>query len=385
MSSCPYCFTDMPPWMMYTWACTSGQCPATPDRDASQFHGMEFRTGPQAWLRWSDGVQWPPPAPRCNTCQTPMTETCPSCRYSLLPAWRTAATTCVAMSGARTTGKSLYLAVLVKQLEQLGEQLNVIVGPANDATRDTYRDVYERPLYEERGIMAPTPRADTADSYQREPLIFDLGTWVGQRRYLVLRDVAGEDLEATAANERALSFFSRADGVTFMFDPLRVPEVRDQLHELLPVQMNLGGDPKTVLLNTMKLVAGSTPKLAVVLSKFDAMQLLSSVRGTEWARIMSNSGAAFLRDPSLSRRGYQEEDGQLLHEEVRSLLQKLNARSIVTAVENPGSGLPLQHRFFAVSSLGAAPSGEAIHRSGIAPFRCLDPIRWIMAGSGVLE
>lgn len=311
-------------------------------------------------------------------------EVCPRCHHVLPVGIREFTVTCVAMAGARSTGKSLYVAVLIKQLEQLAERMNQTFGPLDESTRRTFADVYESPLYEERGMMQGTPPSNTLNAYQREPLIFNLGISSGRRHLLVLRDVAGEDLEAAGVESRRLEFFAHADGVFFMFDPLRVQEVRDQLQGLLPEQARLGGDPKVVLGNVLALVGAGSPKVAVILSKFDAMQALRSVQGTEWSAIMSNPGAAFLRDSPGGARAYDDADGELLHEEVRSLLYKLDATTMITAVENPITGRQLTHRFFAVSALGDSPNGEQLHRRGIAPFRTLDPLRWLLSGTGVL-
>ena len=62
----------------------------------------------------------------------------------------------------------------------------------------------------------------------------------------------------------------------------------------------------------------------MILSKFDALRILRDVEGSEWSLIMSNAGAAYLRDTSDAPH-YDEAGGQLLHEEVRSLLTRLNA------------------------------------------------------------
>ncbi len=98
---------------------------------------------------------------------------------------------------------------------------------------------------------------------------------------------------------------------------------------------------------------------------------------------MSNAGASFMRDSSASRQ-YDELDGQLLHEEVRSLLLRLNGASIVTGVENPSNGIRLLQRYFVVSALGQPPAGNRLSRRGIAPFRCVDPLRWVTTGYGAL-
>lgn len=387
MTRCPQCFHLLSE-QRYTWSCRSGKCTAAPDEVASGYRGVAV-VAPGPFYAADRPVvtkrsSWSPPATViCRECGVPADEMCPDCHYPLPAGWREAQATCIAMAGARATGKSLYIGVLVKQLEQLFDRVGATLEPATETTRDTYGSEYERPLFEERGIMRPTPRADTENSYQRDPLIFSMGTWSGQRRYLVLRDVAGEDLEASSSSTQHLAFFAHADGVFFMFDPFRVTEVRDQLADLVPAQRNQGGDPKTVLANLMRILGGAAPRVAVILSKFDAIQALRDVSGTDWSQVMANPGAAFSRDPSLDPAGYQEIDGQLLHLEVRSMLQRLHAGPIVTAIENPTSGVPLPHRFFAVSALGESPNGESLHSRGIAPFRCLDPLRWVLADFGV--
>jgi hypothetical protein len=122
--------------------------------------------------------------------------------------------------------------------------------------------------------------------------------------------------------------------------------------------------------------------MAVILSKFDALRALGDVEGSAWRQVMSNAGAAFMRD-SPETREYDETDGQLLHAEVRSLLQRLDG-SIVTGVENPSSGIRLDHRYFVTSALGQPPQGDRLNPRGIAPFRCVDPLRWVTASYGVL-
>ena len=82
---------------------------------------------------------------------------------------------------------------------------------------------------------------------------------------------------------------------------------------------------------------------------------------------------------------YDETDGDQIHEEVRSLLMALGATGMVNAVENPRSGRQVRHRFFAVSALGAPANINGQDVKGIAPFRVLDPLRWVMAQKQLLE
>lgn len=386
MTKCPRCFSvlddDSYAWMVSPEA--DGQ--RYRDEIASAYVGAEVHCGRIRLLNRRPGYSAPlrPSATDVGRqLKAPVVEICPVCHFVLPTAWREGHAVCIAMGGARATGKSLYVAVLVKQLELLCERLGVAMEPATTAAAAAYTSNYEKPLFEERGLMPPTASARTQASYQREPLIFSIGAWQGVPRYLVLRDVAGEDLESNTLDGPPFRFFGNADAVFFLFDPLRVQSIRDQLHDLLPPQSWSGGDPRSVLSNLLRAVGPGRPRLAVVLSKFDAVRALNRVQGSAWSEVMSNAGAAFMRD-SFAARYYDDRDGQLMHEEVRSLLLRLNGGSIVAGVENPSSGVRLPHRYFAVSSLGQAPIGNRLNPRGIAPFRCVDPLRWVTAPYGVL-
>jgi hypothetical protein len=113
------------------------------------------------------------------------------------------------------------------------------------------------------------------------------------------------------------------------------------------------------------------------------MQALSDVQDAQWRRIMANPGAAFSRDPGIRQLTYDRADGDLLHEEVRSLLHLLNAKKFVNALA-PRQGAARDFRFFTVSALGEATHGEKLHPRGIAPFRCLDPLRWVLDRNGII-
>lgn len=277
------------------------------------------------------------------------------------------------MAGARSTGKSIYIAVMVKQLAQLARH-GMTVTPADDATVRNYREHYEGPLYVQRNIMVPTGSSRLQAAYQRAPLVYSVRAPHGGQWFLAIRDVAGEDLEPeNAIDGTQLSFFSRADGVMFLFDPLAVPAVRNSLSDAMQPQVS-GADPAQVLERTLELMGGpGRRRLAVVLSKFDAVQALGRVERSPLRSTMQNLGAACLRDPG-PLTGYDEGDAQLLHEEVRSLLNKLGAEALVGRLQ----WAEIEHRFFAVSALGEAPIDEALHGRGIAPFRCLDPVKWFL-------
>lgn len=349
------------------------------DPVASAYAGREVRMGVVTLARRHEWAgEWPPaPDPPCDP-------VCPTCHFVLPQHWYHGNAICLTMAGARATGKTVYIAVLIKQLQRFAARLDREVFPANDETVRRFRDEYEKPLFEDRGILQPTPRASLHGSYQHDPLIFNLGEWGRKRQYLVIRDVAGEDLEAADVGGLSWEFFSRADAVLFLFDPLCVGEIANQLRDLVPPPSSLGGDPRHVLHTMTNLIGNGSPKLAVILSKFDALQALSVVEASAWGAMMAQPGAAYNRDPSLFARTYDENDGQALHEEVRSLLTRLDAGPALTTMVNPVTGRQYEHRFFAVSALGASPEGDKLSDRGISPFRVTDPVRWVLAGSNVM-
>jgi hypothetical protein len=382
MVKCPNCFTNLEGLGRAAFVCEQEFCGPRLDEAATAYHGSEVR---MMRVREVSAAGIVPDSATCEGCGKPTsTQVCPVCHYQLPPAWRMMPTLCVAMAGARATGKSFYIAVMKRQLERLfSEGGRTSFDYATPTTRNLYEERYQRPLYEARQVIKPTPRAAQSPA-ERAPLIFRIGVATGGMAHLVIRDVAGEDLERGSLADRAFDFFALADAIIFMVDPLKVRSVQQMLMGLVP-DTGVGADPMVVLntLLTKLREPGRAPAhvpIAVVLSKFDVLHELACVQGADWSKIMSNHGAAFLRDPSMLSLAYDDRDGRLLHEEIRSLLQRMDAAALVRQVE---SASPTA-RYFATSSLGQHSLGEDLHPRGISPFRCVDPMKWVLARAGMI-
>lgn len=382
MSKCPRCFVPLPPDV---WAFTETE-PALPDIDdvASAYLGHPVQMGPVNVIQTAPGAAPTQEQACAGLGSEQVREVCPTCHYPLPLHLRSGQNICIAMAGARFTGKTVYIAVLVKLLERLLQTYNQELTFATPETAKRYRYFYEKPLFEERGLIEPTAGILTAESYQHHPLVFNIGRWHGIPRYLSIRDVAGEDLERPDIAGVPWKFFSVADAVLFLFDPMRVQEIREQLRDLVPTDHSTGGDPREVLRTVMRLIGNGDPKLAIILSKFDALQALRRVTSSWWGQVMTHAGAAFSRDPGLVGAKYDQVDGLSLHIEVKSLLEKLDAGSTLLNVTDPINGRSFDHRFFAVSALGDSPQGSRLSHNGISPFRCGDPVRWVLAEQQIL-
>ncbi|MGV1004896.1 MAG: TRAFAC clade GTPase domain-containing protein [Candidatus Nanopelagicales bacterium] len=383
MAKCPNCFTDLAALGRVAFGCTEEFCGPYRDDTASAYEGTEVRRTRVTEVAREAHGQFPTEV-RCGGCGlTARTPACPVCHFQLPGDWLSYPTVCVAMAGARATGKSFYIAVMKRQLEKLLTEHGLEFSYATPATRALYEEHYERPLYEHRRVIKPTPRAAQAPA-ERAPMLFRIGSVGAAGRagvaHLVLRDVAGEDLERGEFASHHFDFFNLADAIVFMFDPLRVEAVQQMLTGLVTVA-GLGADPTLVLESLLaKLRGGPAVPIALVLSKVDVLQELAGVEGSEWSDIMSNWGAAFLRDPSMRSLAFDERDARLLDLEVRSLLQKLGAGALIQKVDQAAPA----RAYFATSALGQHSLGEDLHPRGISPFRCVDPLKWILARAGIL-
>lgn len=372
---CPTCFHALPQ-RPAKLQCV-GDCAPSVSATASRARGYEAATRPD----FDAGLS------ACPRCKTPSdVEACPVCLGPVPANWRRYAVTCVVMAGARATGKSLLLGVMKEQFEQYVEQFHHCALMPLGRTADIVWDRYTRPLYKERNILPPTASMRDVETTAREPLVFTFSEQTGagvRTRALVLRDVAGEDLEARGARDDMLGFFARADGVIALLDPMKVEEIRLVLQGILPHGNSVGGDGVAVIEHVVRLMSGGAAgdrtqiPLALTLSKADTLQSLSRVQGNKWRQIMGRPGSPLRRDPSMRTAHFDPADGDLLHHEVAALLDEFGASRVPGFLNThaPNS------RFFAVSALGASPNGETLHAGGIAPFRVLDPLKWILAAT----
>ena len=272
----------------------------------------------------------------------------------------------------------MYIAVLVKEIERWCERQGRPFQAIGN-TLANYTELYEGPLFERRQLVASTPSLRGAEAAHREPLIFSIGNvGTGSYHMLVLRDVAGEDLESPNVPQGPFSFFSHASALLFLFDPRRVPDIENQLQGKLSPQRLTGGDPVTVFRNLVNLMGGGpmsgrsrlTTPFSLVLAKFDVLALLADVEGSPYEHAMDNRGASFNLDPS-SMAPYDPEDQARLELEVHSLLLKLQGGQLLHLARDAFT----HYRLFAVSALGQPPyTSEQISAHGIAPFRVLDPV-----------
>jgi hypothetical protein len=391
-SKCLTCFNRIHP-DKYLFRCTSGVCQALEDPAASEWHGKKISSTPLTEVTVKKGEshlqEW---QRKCHICQKPTyIEVCEFCHTELFKNARNSIVTAVALAGARATGKSVYIGVLVKELEKFASSIGRTFRPINEFTVNIYKEKYEKALFDERNLPQATAASISSDAPQKESLLFSFGSRNGIEYILAIRDVAGEDLEKKNLNVQSRQFYKQSDTVIFMFDPLKVQSIRLALQGLVP-DVELGGDPVPVLRDILEIIDESStlssPNIAVVISKFDTVQKLANVESNEWNTIMSDPRASFFREANPSVNISQDNKGNPVKgdnadydfhsAEVSSLLQKFKGNDILNSLDSSSRNGGNNYSFFAVSALGNSSRGDSIHPCGITPYRVIDPIMWTL-------
>ena len=172
MSKCPYCFHPLDTqWT--TFCCDSGRCDSHPRELATSVRGYPVSTPNVLEVAvGSDGI--PATAARCHECGGhTKREVCGRCLYDIPPNWRDAQALTVTVVGARGSGKTVYIAVMLEVLKRYMERASRTLEPFNNRTENLYDARFYQPLFVENAVLDQTPViSQDASAPQRDPLIW---------------------------------------------------------------------------------------------------------------------------------------------------------------------------------------------------------------------
>jgi hypothetical protein len=333
----------------------------------------------------------------CKQCQNLATiQLCPHCHSQLPVHFGKIDNRMVAMVGAKFSGKSVFMTVLLHELtHRVGRRFDAAVIGADERTRREFGGE-ERTLYTE-GVLPVTTRTAAADG-TREPFVFKFS--VGERRrfrstlrhtVLSFFDTAGEDLESEQGIARNVRYLSCADAVIVLLDPLTIPGVVDGLGldpSVLPAKAQQEAAKADSPLNILTRVTEALQKtpqvgpnrmidvpVAIAFSKVDAL----------WDALSDQSP---LRQPASSEAYFDERDSSAVHAYVQALLYEWEGGQIDQLLAKHYRN----YRYFGLSALGAVPPvlepgqhRQRVARSGIQPYRVEDPFLWLMSRLKVIE
>ena len=270
----------------------------------------------------------------------------------------------VAMIGAKASGKSNYIGVLVQEIR------NKMVAPfdcylsldASEETKTTYHTNYYVPLYQGKRPVDATRKVEIP------PMIFPLQFWKNHKKaVLTFYDTAGENFDSAKDILQNNKYLTNANGIILLLDPLQVPSIRASLQGKmqLPAQNT---DVKEILsrvvqnIRDVKKIKGKikTP-VALVFTKIDAL---------EEHDLLIEDSALKEESAHLKRGVFVDTDLQSVHSEIDDLLISCLGEEVQQILKNFES-----YRFFGLSALGSSSTSNL----EIHPRRVLDPLLWLLA------
>jgi Double-GTPase 2 len=383
--TCPYCYTSFAEKEI-RFRCSGrpapgrAACPVTTDEHLENWLGYT-RPLPPTFV--ADGRRGAADCPDCGGETTH--RVCPHCHSRLPVHFGKVDSRLIAMVGARETGKTVFMTVLIHELmHRVGRVLEAALVGSDDETRRSFDRDYDRRLYQQHTLPAATAPVNVRTRLR--PLVFRLtrrgrGRRLGrapaeQHTLLSFFDAAGEDLTSTESTELNARYLTGADGVILLLDPLRLPGVRDQVAAARPgTTLPTEGDhPYDVLTRVTDLLRAANPDpagrirtpVAVVFTKLDAVEHLLA------------PGSPLTRRPGL-RAEVDEADGLAVHDQVAHLLDEW---------DGPRTDQLMRHhfehfRYFAVSALGRPPL-DPPDVADVMPHRVHDPFLWLLAAFGTV-
>jgi hypothetical protein len=315
---------------------------------------------------------------------------CPACHTALPVHFRDSAI--FGLVGSRGSGKTVLMTVLVKELRgAIARRCEADISLATDnpeglAGESDYKAKRENALYKDGVLPQPTAvlgagrqhsasvllrwRTETLDSAGRSAIASTMLSFV---------DSAGEQGNSlTAAFD--LDYLEVCDGLIVVLDPFALPGARAAL-SLPPEAITVDDEAPLDVVRTVteklqvELALSEGQKIqipaAVVFTKIDAFF-------TELDRLHSPLMTAPPDQPS-----YSEEDGQRVHENMRSLLYLWDAQDIDAHIRMNYA----DYRYFGVSALGAEPDYQdhTVAPGGIRPHRVADPVLWLLSKKGIVK
>ncbi|MFI8237874.1 hypothetical protein ACIF83_11560 [Streptomyces sp. NPDC085866] len=397
---CPYCFArasaaKLPYRCLMTPSGVRGGAPCGPERDDAWAGFMGPGVPPAARMR---GPVFTParkvaglggggssvPCPQCGV-PTPV-RVCGSCHSDLPSDYCDQDSRIIALVGAKASGKSTYVSVLVNELNhRVGQAYHASLAAMGQSTQTRDKEMAED-LYER--LRLPDATRPAALGFN-DPLLYRLSLprkgllgGAGTRHTtLVFFDAAGEDLAGAEAMDRYTRYLGAADGIVLLVDPLQLGSVRDRLAVK-------EGPPMPVVETSPQQIAADLAAQLRAHGKGRARGRVSTpiavaVTKTDMLGPLLDPHSPLLRNAPHSAGTYDGEDRLAVHEELRSLLTDWDSGALLRQLELDFGELSL----FGLSALGAPPPADApadVPKSGPQPVRVEDPLLWLLSRRGLL-
>lgn len=379
---CPYCFNGFKRSDVM-FRCTNENCRLETDQNMKAFWGQDRKMLPAfanrlgTFARLLDSM---PDSAVCPLCaHTSYTVICPHCHNIIPKEMVEHKGHIISIIGARGSGKTNYITVLIDQLCRNGHNLGnlgVLASAVADDHRDCTQVRYQTDFYDvlfNKGMLPAQTRIN--DTKSRIPLIYTISQkGVRKPLYLVFYDTAGENFNDPKFIAKNARFLDESDAVIFVLDTLGIetvyktlglpkPEARyDYILNNVMAYFNKVSKSQREA-HFKKPLALAFSKIDVVLQNRDKFESM----GTDF------SGLRFEHNsPYLSGEGVLMSDIDAVSYGLLSALKSWGENNFCDNIANNYKNFKL----FGFSALGGAP--DAGHVRSIRPYRVLDPLVWIL-------
>lgn len=313
-----------------------------------------------------------PASVACEKCGVPTKRClCPICHQQLPFTWGREEPRIFSVIGARNSGKSTWIAVLIDQLfKEVGPANGFVMMPLSDESQRRYRTEYYNPLFRRGELLDQTQPAAARKS---EPLVYSLRSGEPNsstsERYeyrppvtLAFFDIAGEDLNVENLISKHSRYVYRSHGSIMLIEPSAAyPEGIDDAEAIDILSRIIRLHEKG------RRIHSDAPigiPLAVCLSKFDVFR--DQVQQRE------------IWDSPDHSIGFDQDSFSRTNRFFENFLTQNGAAAFVALAKSRFSEVG----FFGLSALGNEPIDGRVDR--IDPVRVCDPILWLLNRSGFL-
>lgn len=384
---CPFCFHLIE-------ACNlkyrDPKCGRIVARQASFAEKMGIVSSPKSIpcpsANYSENVKKNPE--QCRKCSQKISQRiCPKCEANLPMAIDDLSDFTIAIIGAKGSGKSHYVALLIERIKQLFRTFDWTLQALTEETIDNYKENFYNPLF-----LDNVPLQSTRKEAEPEPLMYSLKFGQsGKRILLVFFDAAGEHFNNATTMSSMNRYIYNAAGIICLLDPLQMQAVREEISttggdlpdkgcdtgeilERLNSVLRQGFEEKGHALGAKKI---PTP-LALAFSKIDALK----APGPEYAgRILFDPDSMVYQDSRYQ--GYVEErELETIHGHMESWLEVADPQQHILQQCQDFKTV----KYFGFSALGAPPTD---HNSKLGcpprPYRVEDAFLWLLAINGFVK
>lgn len=318
---------------------------------------------------------------------------CPNCHNNLPIGYGLRDTVLISVLGDARSGKSVFLTMLIHELENNTDFVSKLTFIGDKKVRDIFHEMYQKPLLKEFTLVSSTKRR------RMPPYAFNF--WYQYKNTagvveentidVIFYDIAGEDLRDDFSIRKHGFNIKDSSGLIFLVDPVSFNRLKDlflfsdtALMDAIPEE----NSTQAIFDNLYNFFVGmdiekSKIPLALTLSKAD---LFRHVDFDFFKNKPENRIQHVLKD-EINKGAVNIPSIKGINEEVRELLAYLGEESIL----NNAIGCFKSVNCFAVSSLGKKPvveqisdptTNETIEKGFVdkplAPFRVKDPFYWIL-------